>query len=210
MAIGRVETSILCLTDGQAAHFRGEASSAAELGKLRRAEFVAACEVLKVTQHEIFTFPTVNFSAGLLCTHGAIVEYIANGVRKSFTFGEMAESICIAITRWSLLQRQQPSTGARVLNSFPSKSNRASPRMAAEALLQQHAIHSPCATGRTGKLAGSSILTDARTGPLRKEIRSIEKHSTNWRMERVRNIAKKSVHRALLLRSTGHNLSERR
>ena len=52
-----VETSLLCLTDGQAAHHRGEAADSAELGLLRRAELAAACEVLKITRCEILHYP---------------------------------------------------------------------------------------------------------------------------------------------------------
>jgi LmbE family N-acetylglucosaminyl deacetylase len=52
-----VETSLLCLTDGQAAHHRGEATDAAELGRLRRVELAAACEVLGVTRYEVLHYP---------------------------------------------------------------------------------------------------------------------------------------------------------
>jgi LmbE family N-acetylglucosaminyl deacetylase len=52
-----VETHLLCLTDGQAAHHRGDAADAAELGHMRRAELAAACEVLKVTGCEILHYP---------------------------------------------------------------------------------------------------------------------------------------------------------
>jgi LmbE family N-acetylglucosaminyl deacetylase len=52
-----VETYLLCLTDGQAAHHRGDAADAADLGRLRRAELAAACEVLKVTGCEVLHYP---------------------------------------------------------------------------------------------------------------------------------------------------------
>jgi LmbE family N-acetylglucosaminyl deacetylase len=52
-----VETNLLCLTDGQAAHHRGEAADDAELGQMRRAELAAACAVLGVTWHEILHYP---------------------------------------------------------------------------------------------------------------------------------------------------------
>jgi LmbE family N-acetylglucosaminyl deacetylase len=51
------ETSVLCFTDGRAAHFRGSAAGAEELGKLRRAEMDAACGVLSVTRCEVLGFP---------------------------------------------------------------------------------------------------------------------------------------------------------
>jgi LmbE family N-acetylglucosaminyl deacetylase len=52
-----VETNLLCLTDGQAAHHRGEATDSAELGRMRRAELAAACEVLGVTRCEVLHYP---------------------------------------------------------------------------------------------------------------------------------------------------------
>ncbi len=51
-----IETYVVCLTDGQAATNRGDATSGAELGRMRRAEFVASCEILGVTQHELMDY----------------------------------------------------------------------------------------------------------------------------------------------------------
>lgn len=51
-----VETYVVCLTDGQAAKHRGSADSGKELGRIRRQEFVASCDVLGVTHHEILDF----------------------------------------------------------------------------------------------------------------------------------------------------------
>ncbi|HEX5234482.1 MAG TPA: PIG-L family deacetylase [Silvibacterium sp.] len=52
-----IETSLLCLTDGQAAHYRGGVEDNAELGRRRRAELAAACSILGVTQHEVLQYP---------------------------------------------------------------------------------------------------------------------------------------------------------
>jgi LmbE family N-acetylglucosaminyl deacetylase len=52
----QVETSVLCLTDGSAGSHRGTASSAKELGQLRRAEFEASCKILGVTHHELLDY----------------------------------------------------------------------------------------------------------------------------------------------------------
>ena len=52
-----VETSVLCFTDGQAAHFRGTANGDTELGELRRQEMAAACAVLGVTRCEVLHYP---------------------------------------------------------------------------------------------------------------------------------------------------------
>jgi LmbE family N-acetylglucosaminyl deacetylase len=52
-----VETSLLCLTDGQAAHHRGEAADDAELGQMRRQELAAACDVLGIAHWEVLHYP---------------------------------------------------------------------------------------------------------------------------------------------------------
>jgi LmbE family N-acetylglucosaminyl deacetylase len=51
-----IETHVLCLTDGQAATHRGEAASGAELGRMRRQEFIASCKVLGVTHAELLEY----------------------------------------------------------------------------------------------------------------------------------------------------------
>lgn len=52
-----VETHVLCLTEGQAATHRGDARSGAELAAIRRREFTASCELLRVSQSEVLTYP---------------------------------------------------------------------------------------------------------------------------------------------------------
>lgn len=52
-----VETSLLCLTEGQAAHYRGGVEDNAELGRKRRAELASACALLGVTHHEVLHYP---------------------------------------------------------------------------------------------------------------------------------------------------------
>ncbi|MES2392648.1 MAG: PIG-L family deacetylase [Acidobacteriota bacterium] len=51
-----VETSVLCLTDGQAAKHRGASTSAEDLGRIRRAEFAASCAILGVTHHDLLDY----------------------------------------------------------------------------------------------------------------------------------------------------------
>jgi LmbE family N-acetylglucosaminyl deacetylase len=51
-----VEVSVLCLTDGQAATNRGDASTNKELGKTRRAEFEASCKVLGATNYQVLNY----------------------------------------------------------------------------------------------------------------------------------------------------------
>ena len=52
-----IETSVLCFTDGQAAHFRGDAAADTDLGRMRREELAAAAEVLGITRTEVLHFP---------------------------------------------------------------------------------------------------------------------------------------------------------
>lgn len=48
-----VETYVLCLTDGKAATNRGDATSGADLGRMRAEEFRDSCAVLQVSRHEM-------------------------------------------------------------------------------------------------------------------------------------------------------------
>ena len=51
------QTSVICLTPGQAATNRGPAKSDRELAELRRQEFVASCEILRVSEPIILDYP---------------------------------------------------------------------------------------------------------------------------------------------------------
>ena len=51
-----VETYVVCLTDGQAGSYRGDATTGEELGKMRREEFAASCEMLGITRHELLDY----------------------------------------------------------------------------------------------------------------------------------------------------------
>ncbi len=52
-----VETHVICLTPGQAATHRGSARSEEELSAMRRREFEASCQVLKVARGEVLDYP---------------------------------------------------------------------------------------------------------------------------------------------------------
>jgi LmbE family N-acetylglucosaminyl deacetylase len=52
-----VETCVVCLTPGQAASNRGGAQSDFELAAMRRKEFAAACEILKVSHGIVLDYP---------------------------------------------------------------------------------------------------------------------------------------------------------
>jgi LmbE family N-acetylglucosaminyl deacetylase len=84
-----VETHVVCLTDGQAGSYRGDASSGKELGAIRRAEFAASCDVLGVTQHEMLDYQDGKLEfASLNDLAGKLVERI-RGIRPQvvITFG---------------------------------------------------------------------------------------------------------------------------
>jgi LmbE family N-acetylglucosaminyl deacetylase len=72
-----VETSVLCLTDGQAATNRGDASSAKQLGQTRRAEFEASCKVLGVTNYQVLDYHDGKLDCeSLEALGGALVSHI--------------------------------------------------------------------------------------------------------------------------------------
>ena len=52
-----VETSVVCLTPGQAASHRGGAKDDRELAEMRRKEFAAACKILKVSHGVVLDYP---------------------------------------------------------------------------------------------------------------------------------------------------------
>jgi LmbE family N-acetylglucosaminyl deacetylase len=52
-----VETCVICLTPGQAATYRGGAQNDHELAEMRRKEFAASCEILKVSRGIVLDFP---------------------------------------------------------------------------------------------------------------------------------------------------------
>lgn len=51
-----VEVSCICLTDGQAATNRGVSADGADLGRIRREEFAASCEVLGIQHYELLDY----------------------------------------------------------------------------------------------------------------------------------------------------------
>ncbi|MGH9603084.1 MAG: PIG-L deacetylase family protein [Terriglobales bacterium] len=52
-----IETHVVCLTPGQAATHRGNTRSDEELAALRRREFAASCEMLKITRGQVLDYP---------------------------------------------------------------------------------------------------------------------------------------------------------
>lgn len=52
-----VKTCVVCLTPGQAATHRGQARNDLELAAIRRKEFAASCEILKVSRGIVLDYP---------------------------------------------------------------------------------------------------------------------------------------------------------
>jgi LmbE family N-acetylglucosaminyl deacetylase len=52
-----VETCVICLTPGQAATHRGGARNDQELAAMRKREFAASCEILKVSKAAVLDYP---------------------------------------------------------------------------------------------------------------------------------------------------------
>jgi LmbE family N-acetylglucosaminyl deacetylase len=85
-----VETYVICLTDGQAASNRGDASSSEELGRMRRHEFAASCNVLGVSHYELLDYQDAQLEfADFSRTAARLVEKIrAFRPHVVLTFGQ--------------------------------------------------------------------------------------------------------------------------
>jgi LmbE family N-acetylglucosaminyl deacetylase len=71
----RIETYVVCLTDGQAATNRGDAASGEALGAMRREEFRASCEVLGVAEYELLDYQDAHLEfAEFSVAAGRLVE----------------------------------------------------------------------------------------------------------------------------------------
>ena len=119
-----VETSVICLTDGQAAANRGDAASGAELGRMRREEFYASCRVLGVTHAECLDYADgklefVDFSA----TAGRLVErmrvfqpnvvltFAPDGTLNTHPDHTMVSLLTSAAYHWAASAKRYPQAG---------------------------------------------------------------------------------------------------
>jgi len=120
-----VETYVLCLTDGQAATYRGDSSSAAELGRMRREEFVLSCNVLGVTRHEIFDYQDAQLEfADFSSTAARLVQRIrefrpdvvltfgADGALNTHPDHTMVSHFTTAAFHWAASPKRFPELGA--------------------------------------------------------------------------------------------------
>lgn len=119
-----VETHVICLTDGQAATNRGDAASAADLGRIRRREFVASCKVLGVTHAELLDYADAqlefcNFSetAARLVTKirafrpHVILTFGPDGGLNTHPDHTMVAALTSAAFHWAALEKRFPDAG---------------------------------------------------------------------------------------------------
>lgn len=72
-----IETTLICLTAGQNAHFREGADNSEDLARLRREELIAACKILNVTRHEVLDYDDgLLFKENFYALVGVLVSYI--------------------------------------------------------------------------------------------------------------------------------------
>lgn len=119
-----IETYVVCLTDGQAATNRGNADSGEALGKMRRAEFIASCEVLGVTRHELLDYHDarlefVDFShaAGRLVKRmrqflpDVVITFGGDGGLNTHPDHVMVSMLTTAAFHWSGQAKRYPDLG---------------------------------------------------------------------------------------------------
>jgi LmbE family N-acetylglucosaminyl deacetylase len=119
-----VETYVVCLTDGQAATYRGKAASGAELGATRRAEFAASCEVLGVAHHELLDyedgrleFADFSRAAGRLVERmrrfkpDVVLTFGGDGAMNAHADHMMVSALTTAAFHWAGRERRYPEQG---------------------------------------------------------------------------------------------------
>jgi LmbE family N-acetylglucosaminyl deacetylase len=120
-----VETYVICLTDGQAATHRGDAASGEELGKMRRAEFAASCDVLGVTYHELLDyhdaqleFTNIAKTAGRLVKRmrrfqpDVVLTFGSDGALNTHPDHMIVSMVTTAAFHWSGRPNRYPDLGA--------------------------------------------------------------------------------------------------
>ena len=119
-----VETSVLCLTDGQAASYRGEAASSAELGRMRREEFQASCKVLGVRHAESMDladgkleFADFSEIAGRLVERirafkpNVVLTFSPDGTLNTHPDHTMVSAFTSAAFHWAASAKRYPAAG---------------------------------------------------------------------------------------------------
>lgn len=119
-----VETSVLCLTDGQAATHRGEASSNKELGQTRRDEFEASCKVLGVANYQVLDYHDAQLEherlselAGFLVSHirrlrpHAVITFGQDGGLNTHPDHTVVSAATTAAFHWSGSPKRYVTSG---------------------------------------------------------------------------------------------------
>lgn len=118
------EVSVICLTDGQAASYRGNSTSAQELGQIRRQEFAASCKVLGVAHTELLDYQDAQLefadfsrAAGRLVERirsfqpEVIVTFGADGGLNTHADHIMVSCFTTAAFHWSGNPKRYPEAG---------------------------------------------------------------------------------------------------
>ena len=171
------ETTVICLTEGQAASHRGDAASGAELAELRRTEFAAAGEVLGVSRGEVLHFPD-----GKLYRHDPteLISVLVERIRQwrphvVITFGgEGGVNLHRDHTVVSIATTVAFHWAGSPLRLSRANRPRYKTLLASKALLRGDSIPDGPRRGRTGSYLPDSVLPHPRARRRhREEIRSI-------------------------------------
>ena len=119
-----VETSVICLTDGQAETNRGGAEDGAALAAMRRQEFIDSCKVLGVSQHEQLAygdaqleFHTLNELGGLLVERlrtfrpHVVLTFGGEGALNNHPDHTTVSAATTAAFHWSGAEKRFPEIG---------------------------------------------------------------------------------------------------
>jgi LmbE family N-acetylglucosaminyl deacetylase len=119
-----VETTVVCLTDGQAGSYRGDAATAQQLGQMRRAEFAASCDILGIHHHEMLDYQDAQLEfADLSVLAGKLVERIRrlrphvvltfgmDGAPNTHPDHVMVSAATTAAVHWAASPKRYPQLG---------------------------------------------------------------------------------------------------
>ena len=118
------ETSVLCLTDGQAASNRGAAGDGEELGRMRREEFAASCGVLQVAHCELMDYQDGQLehvvfaqAAGRLVAKirtfqpDVVLTFAPDGAANTHPDHTMVSLLTAAAFHWAASPKRYPEAG---------------------------------------------------------------------------------------------------
>jgi LmbE family N-acetylglucosaminyl deacetylase len=118
------ETYVVCLTDGQAGSYRGNAQTGEELGRMRREEFLRSCAMLGVGRQELLDYQDAKLefadfsrAAGRLVRRmrefrpDVVLTFGADGGLNTHPDHTMVSSLATAAFHWAGLERRYPELG---------------------------------------------------------------------------------------------------